>query len=138
MPQGELRGDAEDAVNELTLSCRIAFGDPADLTFADCMHRLVTLDRSPRSFSRTEVEARRNPHLDDAMVWLDDVIQIRHRSAAAAPSSPVCFNSAIALAYAGWPSTLITRGERPPLDNAKRRNSFAAIRSRLGDSMNSI
>jgi hypothetical protein len=33
---------------------------------------------------------------------------------------------------------LITRGEGLPPDNAKRRNSFAAIRSRLGDNMNPI
>src|SRR5437868_5594886 len=29
------------------------------------------------------------------------------------------FNSAMALAYAGCPSTLMTRGPGPPLDNAK-------------------
>jgi len=40
----ELRGDAEDGVDELTLSNRIALADPADLPFAICMHRLVTLD----------------------------------------------------------------------------------------------
>ena len=42
------------------------------------------------------------------------------------------------IAAAGLPSPLITRGEGLPPDNAKRRNSFAAIRSRLGDNMNSI
>ena len=42
----------------------------------------------------------------------------------------------MALEYAGWPSTLMTRGEGPPPDSAKRRNSFAAIRSRLGDNIN--
>ena len=43
----------------------------------------------------------------------------------------------IALAYAGWPSKLITRGDGAPPDNARRRNSFATVRSRLGDNMNS-
>ena len=46
--------------------------------------------------------------------------------------------AAIALGIRGWPSTLMTRGGGTPPDNASRRNSFAAIRSRLGDNMNSI
>jgi hypothetical protein len=32
----------------------------------------------------------------------------------------------------------MTRGVGPPPDNASRRNNFAAIRSRLGDNMNSM
>lgn len=58
IPREDLRGDAEDAVDELTLSYRIALGCPADLTFADYMHSLRTLDRSPRSCRRTETHAR--------------------------------------------------------------------------------
>ena len=46
-PQGQcLLGDAEDAVDELTLTDRIALSDPADLAFADGMHCLVALERS--------------------------------------------------------------------------------------------
>ena len=53
--------------------------------------------------------------------------------------SPEPFSSAIARAYAGYPSTLITRGRMPLVpDNAKRRKSLAAIRSLLGDNMKSI
>jgi hypothetical protein len=44
--RSELGTDTEDCVDELTLSDRIALGYPADLPFADCVHRLVTLDRS--------------------------------------------------------------------------------------------
>ena|SRR5688572_4460954 len=47
-------------------------------------------------------------------------------------------NSAIAVAYAGCPSTLMTRGRGAPADRVRRRNSFAAIRSRFGDNMNSM
>jgi hypothetical protein len=37
------------------------------------------------------------------------------------------------------PSTFTTRGRIPPLpDNAKRRNSLAAVRSRFGDRIKSI
>src|SRR5687768_10319506 len=77
-----LRGDAENRMDELTLSYRIALADPADLPLADCMHRLVALDRSPRPFRRAKTEARRNPFLDESMVLLDDVIQIRRGDSA--------------------------------------------------------
>jgi hypothetical protein len=36
--------DAEDGVEEQALRHRIALSDPADLTFADCLHRLIALD----------------------------------------------------------------------------------------------
>src|SRR5262249_9405986 len=81
-----LRRDTEDRVNELTLSHRIALVDPADLAFSDCMHRLVALDSSPGTFRRTEAEARCNAFLDEPMVLLDDVIQIRRCSTSAATS----------------------------------------------------
>ena len=55
--------------------------------------------------------------------YFDDVVQIGAvRQRQRRPSSPVCFNTATALAYAGCPSTLITRGRGAPLHNASRRN----------------
>ncbi len=76
--------DAEDRVDELSLCDGITLGDPAYLTFADCMHRLVPLDRSAGTLYRSESKARRDPLLDEAMVLLDDVIQIGGRPATAA------------------------------------------------------
>jgi hypothetical protein len=50
----ELRGNAEDRVNELALADWIAFRDPPDLAFADCVHRLIALDGSACTLCRTE------------------------------------------------------------------------------------
>jgi len=66
----DLRGDAEDRVNELPLADWIAFRDPTDLTLSDCVHRLVALDCSARTLCLTEAEARRYPLLDESMVLL--------------------------------------------------------------------
>ena len=81
-----LRGDAEDAVDELTLSYRIALGYPADLAFADRMHRLVAFDRPTCTVHRPEPEACGDPLLDESMILLDDVVQIRRGSATTAPA----------------------------------------------------
>jgi hypothetical protein len=78
----------EDCVDELTLRHEIALSDPADLPFADRMRRLVALDRSIRTLHRSESETRRNPLLDEPMVRLDDVVQIRRRSATTAGLEP--------------------------------------------------
>jgi hypothetical protein len=54
-------------VDELALSHGIGFPDPPDLTFADGVHRLVTLNRSPCPVRRRKAEARRDSLLDKAM-----------------------------------------------------------------------
>jgi hypothetical protein len=70
----ELCGDAEDSVNELSLADRIAFRDPADLAFSDCVHCLVPINRSACALGRTEAEARRDPLLDESMVLFNGLI----------------------------------------------------------------
>jgi hypothetical protein len=57
----ELGSDAEYCVDELALCCRIALGDPTDLPFADCMHRLIPFDRSAGTLDRSESKTRRDP-----------------------------------------------------------------------------
>src|SRR3954452_1527102 len=71
---GELRGDAEHRVDELPLRNGVAFGDPADLTLADCVHCLVTFDRSTSSIHGSESEARGDPLLYEPMVLLNGLI----------------------------------------------------------------
>ena len=80
----ELRRDTKDCVDELALRYRITFCDPANLTFADCIHRLVAFDGSTYAFHRSEFEVRCDPLLDEPMVLLDEVVQIRRRSATTA------------------------------------------------------
>ena len=80
----ELRGHAEDGVDELALRYSIALSDPADLTLADCVHRLVTLDRSAGTLHRSEQRLAVMRFLMKPSVLLDDVVQIRRHSAATA------------------------------------------------------
>jgi hypothetical protein len=63
---------------------RIALGNPADLIFADGMHRLVAFHPSACTLDRAESEPRGDPLFDEPMVLLDDVVQVRRRSAATA------------------------------------------------------
>ena len=51
---------------------RIALGNPADLIFADGMHRLVAFHPSACTLDRAESEPRSDPLFDESMVLLDD------------------------------------------------------------------
>jgi hypothetical protein len=125
-------------VDELALRYRIALGNPADLALADCMHRRITLDGSTSALDRSEPEAGRNPLLNEPVILLDDVVQIWRRPAATAAiefTGLLQFSDGSGI---GGMSAFTKRGRGPPRDSASLRNSFAAIRSRFGDNMNSI
>src|SRR5437867_359546 len=108
-------------MKELLLTDDIALSQSADLSLPDCMHRLVTPDGAPRAFGRSESEACRHPLFDEAVVLRDDVVQVGRCSTTTAPTQFAgLLQFVIALAYAGCPSTLMTRGEGPPPDSARR------------------
>ena len=89
-------------MDELALGYRITLAYAADLPFADCVHRLVTFDRSPRPLHRTETKAGRDPLLDEAMILLDNVVQIRRGSTTTAPAE---FSALLQVPYRtgiGW------------------------------------
>src|SRR5205807_3207673 len=79
-----LCSNPEEIVDELTLADDVALVQPPYLSLSDCMHRLVTVDGSTSALDRSEPEACRNPLLNESVVLLDDVVQIRRRSAATA------------------------------------------------------
>ena len=80
---GEKNGSVANGESGEATVC-IALSDPADLYLADGMYRLGAIDRSARTVHRWESGARCNPLLDELVVLLDDVVQIRRRSATTA------------------------------------------------------
>jgi hypothetical protein len=65
---------------------RIALRQPANLPFWDRMHALIPVDCSPGPFRRSESEACRDAFLDETVVLLNDVVQVRLCSAATMPA----------------------------------------------------
>jgi len=59
---------------------------PANLPFPDRMHCLIPFDCPPGPFRRSESEARRDALLDEAVVLLNGVVQVRRCSAATMPT----------------------------------------------------
>ena len=99
----ELCRDAEECVYELPLRYTIDLREPADLLFTEIVRHAPSTERKPRLAVIRFFMKRWSCSM--MLFMYGDVRQRLWR-----PSSPDCFNSATALAYAGWPSTLITRG----------------------------
>ena len=81
--QPRLRGDTQGLIDETDLADYISLSQPPDLTFSDHVHRLIATYRIYRTSHRAKPEASGDPLLDESMVLLHDIVQIRSRSTAA-------------------------------------------------------
>ena len=80
---GALLGDTKDAVNESDLPDHSSFCQPADLPFANDVHRLVSGDRVQRAVGRSKPQTGGDSFLDESVVLFHDVVQVRRWPAAA-------------------------------------------------------
>src|SRR6202166_803767 len=74
----------EQLIDELILLANSIAADPACLPLADHVHRLVSLYRSPGRLELAKVLLGLHSSFDRSMILLQDVVQILHRSMAAA------------------------------------------------------
>jgi hypothetical protein len=72
-----LRSTTEQTVYELSLTYHVALPQPMDLPFLDRMHRLVTFDRPSRAFGRSKSQARVDALLNETVILLQDVVEVR-------------------------------------------------------------
>jgi hypothetical protein len=77
---------AERPVDEPVPRSDVTFLHPPNLPLANPMHRLVTLNRPPRTTELTKMLLSPDPLLDRAMILLQDVVQILSRTVPATPS----------------------------------------------------
>src|SRR5882672_7428803 len=78
-----LLGGTKDAVNESDLPDHISFCQPADLPFANDVHRLVSGDRVQRAVGRSKPKTGGDSFLDESVVLFHDVVHVRRWPAAA-------------------------------------------------------
>ena len=71
-----LDGEAKRPIDELVLCADVTFLYPPNLSLPNLVHRLVTLNRPPRTTELTKVLLSTDPLLDGTVILLQDVVQI--------------------------------------------------------------
>jgi hypothetical protein len=74
----------EQLVDELILFANISVADPPCLPLVDHVHRFVSLNRSPGRAELAKVLLGLHSSFDRSMILLQDIVQVWHRSMAAA------------------------------------------------------
>ena len=69
--------DPVNLVYEPDLPDHIAFRQPADLTFLDHVHRLVSSDRVQRAAHGPEPEARGDSLFDETVILFQHIVHVR-------------------------------------------------------------
>jgi len=73
-------GQFEELVDELNLTPNIRSAHPPNLPLPQHVHRLITLNRSLRRLEFSEPLLGVYPAFDRAMILLQDIVQVLHRS----------------------------------------------------------
>src|ERR1043165_10188568 len=111
------RRQTKDVFDEHSLVGDAVFSYVPHLSLAYHVHRFDPLKRSPCRSKGAESLARSKAPFYRSMILLEDVVQVLYcRQRQRRLRSPAFFNSAMALGYDGFPSTLITRGRGRPGD----------------------
>ena len=78
--------DPVNLVYEPDLSDHSALRQPADLTFADHVHRFISSDRVQRAAHRSEPEARGDSFFDETVMLFQHIVQVWRWSTETLPS----------------------------------------------------
>ncbi len=76
--EDQLSGQSKGHLDEMHLSRKIPSGDSLNLSFPDHVHRLIPLQRSRCRFQRKEAQAGFDQAFDEAMVLLDQIVEVFH------------------------------------------------------------
>jgi hypothetical protein len=89
-------GETEEPGYECHLPNDVVLRQPSHLSFADHVHRLDTLNGSPRRIERAKPLTGSNAPFDRSVILLHDVVQVAHRPASQRrPSCPAPLSSPI-------------------------------------------
>jgi hypothetical protein len=129
--------DAVNLVDEPDLPDNIALREPADLTFSDHVHRLISRDCFQRAAYRPKPEAGGNSLLNETMILFQDIVHVlRWPAAAPPPRLPRLLQFRHGCGIGGM--SVDVDDSRPVRCNANCKKCLAATISRLGDNMRSM